>query len=279
MRNFFSKFGIWLLGALAVATVVLCIISSIGSGVGVLQDVAGTVVSPFRKFGTAISTRFREIGDYFDDLESLQEENEALKQENAELEEALRQAQFDQSENEILRQALNLRQQHRDYSLETARITDRSTGNWTSTFTLSKGTSHGIAQGDCVIDTYGNLIGIITEAGSKWSTVTTILDTDSQIGATVFRTGEVAVTSGELSLMAQGNLKLEYLSSETQLISGDLVVTSGLGGYYPSDIPIGSVVELDTDKTGVAQYAVLSPKVDFSSLSEVFVITDFDVVE
>lgn len=62
------------------------------------------------------------------------------------------------------------------------------------------------------------------------------------------------------------------------MLGGDLVVTSGLGGYYPSDLVIGSVVEVQMDDSGAASYAILEPKVDFDSLTEVFIIKSFDIV-
>lgn len=77
--------------------------------------------------------------------------------------------------------------------------------------TLNKGTSSGIAVGNCVVDDQGNLVGVIREAGLNWSTITTILDTDSSLGARVFRTGEVTVAMGDLALMETGRLKLSYL--------------------------------------------------------------------
>lgn len=145
--------------------------------------------------------------------------------------------------------------------------------------TLSKGTSSDIAIGDCVVNEEGYLVGVITDAGLTWSTVTTILDTDSQLGAKVFRTGEVTVTMGDLSLMQQGRLKLSYLSDESGLVNGDLLLTSGLGGYYPSGLGIGSVEEVRTDDNGLTKYAVIAPLVDMNQLTEVFVITHFDIVD
>ena len=139
--------------------------------------------------------------------------------------------------------------------------------------------SSGIAVGNCVVDDQGNLVGVIREAGLNWSTITTILDTDSSLGARVFRTGEVTVAMGDLALMETGRLKLSYLEGESSLINGDLIVTSGLGGYYPSQLVIGSVEEIRTDDNGLTRYAVLAPKTDLDSLSEVFVITSFDTVD
>ena len=279
MKQFFSKNGILLLAAVTIVAVIMCIVSAVSNGTGILHNVAGVVASPFRAAGSAVSDWVGGIGDHFQTVEDLQRENEALRRENARLKEENRQATVDSEENARLRNILNLRQQRRDFTLESAHITERSSSNWASTVTLGKGTNCDIAIGDCVVDEYGYLVGVVTDAGLNWSTVTTLLDTDSQLGALVFRTGETTVAMGDLSLMSTGKLKLSYLQSESSLINGDLIVTSGLGGYYPSDLVIGAVEEILTDDSGLTQYAILAPKTDLDSLVEVFVITDFVVVD
>ena len=279
MKQFFSKNGILLLAAVTIVAVIMCIVSAVSNGTGILHNVAGVVASPFRAAGSAVSDWVGGIGDHFQTVEDLQRENEALRRENARLKEENRQATVDSEENARLRNILNLRQQRRDFTLESAHITERSSSNWASTVTLGKGTNCDIAIGDCVVDEYGYLVGVVTDVGLNWSTVTTILDTDSQLGALVFRTGETTVAMGDLSLMSTGKLKLSYLQSESSLINGDLIVTSGLGGYYPSDLVIGAVEEILTDDSGLTQYAILAPKTDLDSLVEVFVITDFVVVD
>ena len=95
----------------------------------------------------------------------------------------------------------------------------------------------------------------------------------------MFRTGETTVVQGDLGLMNQGQLKLAYLAGESSVINGDLVMTSGLGGYYPSDLVIGSVEEIRTDDNGLTKYAVMTPKVDLDALVQVFVITDFTIID
>ena len=180
---------------------------------------------------------------------------------------------------ERLRDLLELESQRRDLKTVSARVSERSVDNWSSTLTLNRGTSAGIAIGNCAIDQYGDLVGVVTDAGLNWCTVTTVLDTSSAIGAKVFRTEQVAVAQGQLSLMTQGQLSLTYLESAEDLISGDLVVTSGLGGYYPAGLTIGTVEELRTDADGLTQYAAVTPKAAIASLTQVFLITEFDVVE
>lgn len=279
MKKFFSKNGILLLCAAVVISLGLCILSAVGSNSGFLRNAVGIILTPFRSVGATVTGWVEQMGDRFDSADALKEENQELRAQIAKLEEEIRQAEKDSAENVRLRNLLNLRQQRRDFTFESARITEHSVSNWASTLTLSKGTSHGIAIGDCVVSDEGYLVGIVAQVGLNWCTVTTILDTDCQLGAKVFRTGEITVASGDLKLMDSNRLKLSYLSDGGNLVGGDLILTSGLGGHYPPDLVIGSVEEMKTDDNGLTKYAILAPKVRLDELEEVFVITDFDVID
>ena len=278
MKKFFGKHGIVILSAAAILAVVLCVVSALGSGTGFLHNAAGVIASPFRAAGGAISGWISDTKAHFESVDSLQEENRQLRKSVADLESQLREVQRDQDENRRLRTLLDLRQKREDFSFESARIVGRGASNWEATLTLDAGTGHDIAVGDCVVSEEGFLVGVVTEAGWNWSTVTTILDPNSQLGATVFRTGETTVAQGELSLMHDNRLKLGYLQNDSRLMNGDLILTSGLGGYYPSGLVIGSVEELRTDDNGLTRYGILIPQVNVHNLKQVFVITDFQVV-
>jgi len=279
MKNFFTKNGIILLTVSTVLAVALCIVSAASRGTGFVHNALGVIASPFRAAGGAVTGWVSSISEHFESVESLQLENDELRKQVAELERQLRQAQEDSEENRRLRTLLNLRQQRQDFVFESAKIVAQSSSNWASTLTLNKGTSAQVAVGDCVVNEEGFLVGVITDAGLNWSTVTTILDTSSQLGSKVFRTGETTVAQGDLSLMNSGFLKLSYLADESSAINGDLVVTSGLGGFYPSDLVIGSVDAIYTDDNGLTKYAVLQPKVSLADLTQVFVIVDFQVID
>ena len=245
MKNFFNKTGIWILAAAVVIVVTLSILSA--TGTGIINNIAGAIASPFRSAGAAIGNWFGSIADKFDDVEALQKENEELRKRVAQLEDANRQAVTDSQENQRLRSLLNLRQQRRDFTFESAKVTQYENSNWASTLTLNRGTSCGVAVNNCVVNETGALVGVVTEVGLNWCTVATVLDTQAQFGVTVFRTGEAAVAMGDLSLMHQGKLKLNYLSGTNPPAGGDLVLTSGLGGYYPSGLVIGTVEDVRTD--------------------------------
>lgn len=85
------------------------------------------------------------------------------------------------------------------------------------------------------------------------------------------------MAEGDFALMSEGLLKLTYLPEDTVLLNGDVILTSGVGGVYPKDLVIGTVKQVRTDSSGMGTYAVIEPKVDLDKLTQVFIITDFDI--
>ena len=279
MKRFLQEHGIWVLVAAAVIAVALAAMSFFSSTSSPLANVAGILASPFRNAYTSVVGWFDDKQAYYTNVKTLEEENAALRRRNAELEAAARQAEKDSEENKRLRELLNLREQRRDLSdFEAAFVTEHTVTNWTSSLTLNKGTAHGVEVNDSVIDETGALVGVVSEVGYNWCTVLTIVDTDTSLGAQVFRTKDLGLASGDFSLMGEKRLRLEYLPAGCQLIGGDLVVTSGLGGYFPEELVIGSIEEIQKDDAGAASYAVVAPAVDFDVLTEVFIIKSFDIV-
>ena len=136
--------------------------------------------------------------------------------------------------------------------------------------------------GDCVVDEYGNLVGVISVVGANWSTLITVVDVDLEMGGLIARTDGAAILEGDFELMGQGKLKLTYLPEDTQLLAGDTILTSGLvsGGTatYPSGLVVGYVEEVRSDDSGMSDYAVLTPAAQLGTLEQVFVIKAFDMV-
>lgn len=279
MKDFLKRNGLWVLFAVAVIAVSLAVMSFFNTTSSPLANAAQVITSPFRTAFTAVADWFNDKQAYYADYKALEEENQELKDQIAKMERSVRQAEADSAENERLRELLNLRPQEEKWELESATILERSSSNWTRSFTLSKGTDCGISVYDAVITSEGFLVGTVSEVGTNWCTVLCITDTDTSLGALVFRTDEIGVAEGDFQLMGQSKLKLSYLSPDAQLLNGDLIVTSGLGGFLPSGLVIGSVEEVKLDDSGSTQYAVLQPSADFDALTEVFVIKDFTVVE
>lgn len=280
MKNFLKEHGLWVLFAAAVIAVALALLSVFSNTSSPLANAANTIASPFRNAYISVATWFNDKQRYYKDTSALEAENAQLRQQLAEMQADIRQARKDREENARLRRLLDLREQRRDLTsdLEAATVTEHTVTNWTSSLTLNKGTLHGVEVNDCVMDETGAMVGIISETGTNWSTVLTLVDTDTSLGAQVFRSGDLGLAQGNFSLMEKNLLRLDYLPAECELLGGDLVLTSGLGGYYPSGLVIGSVEEVKVDDSGAAPYAILSPAVDFDALTQVFIIKSFDIV-
>lgn len=279
MKNLFTKYGLMLLSLAAAVAVILSVMAYFANSSAAFPNVAGIIASPFRAASAAVTGKVNGWLDYLTEFDRLKEENEELKRRIAEMEETVRQAEYDRDENQRLREVAGLREQRRELSLESARVVKQDTSNWESLLTVDKGASCGVAVGDCVITETGCLVGVVTEAGYNWSTIRTILDSESSIGALVFRSGASALAQGDFALMSRGLLELNYMGTDADVVSGDLVVTSGVGGYYPSQLVVGYVSEVGTGDDGLAQYAVVTPQADISSLVQVFIVTDFTIVD
>ena len=279
LNDFFRNNGLWILLVAALLSALLAFASVTGASSSIPENAANVLATPFRAGASKFATWYNERQIYRNDVTKLEEEVARLRKQIADMEEAVRQAENDSEENRRLREWLGLRQQRRDLSdLETALITEYAVSNWAGAVTLDKGANHGVEAGDCVIDPTGALVGVIERAGTNWSTMRTLIDTDTAIGAQVFRTKELGVLKGEFSLMERGQVRLDYLPADSRLLAGDLVVTSGVGGYYPSGLVIGVVDEVRLNDAGSAPYAVITPQSDVSALTQVAIIKSFDIV-
>lgn len=276
MRN--NGFLILVIAVLLAAITAVCSYA-FGGMANPLSNALGVITTPIRNGVNSFVGWAEGVYNYSFRYDELQAENDRLRQQIAKLEEQARQGSADSKENERLRELLGLREKRRDFEFESATITARSSSNWASTLILSKGAGQGVEHGDCVVDAAGNLVGVIDEVGANYSVMITVVDANLEMGGILARTDSAAILEGDFTLMSEGRLKLTYLPENTELITGDLVLTSGKGGAYPAGLVVGTIESLHTDASGMTRYAVLTPQTDLASLIEVFIIKDFDIVE
>ncbi|MCI5703670.1 MAG: rod shape-determining protein MreC [Pseudoflavonifractor sp.] len=284
MKDFLKHNGILILVIAVLLALITAVLSlTFGGMADPLSNAAGVIATPFRN-GINAFVNWTE-GVYSDAFqrESMQEELEALKKENAELKKQARDGAAASRENERLRNLLGLKTERPDFQLQEAAVTARSASNWSSTLTISKGSAADVAAGDCVVDEYGNLVGVISEVGLNWSRLITVVDVDLEVGGLIARTDGAAILEGDFQLMGQGRLKLAYLPEDTRLLAGDTILTSGLKSgdtaAYPSGLVVGYVEEVRSDDSGMSDYAVLTPAAELGKLEQVFVIKEFSMVE
>lgn len=280
MKDFFRNNGLLILIIAVLLTLIIGVASALMGGVAdPLSNLAGIITTPFRDGINHVVTWAEEQYEGVFRRNELQADYEDLKKKYAALEGELREAQQANDENARLRNLLGLREKRRDLELESATVTAYGASNWDSTLTISKGSSTGVEAGDCVIDEYGNLVGIIREVGVNWSNLITVVDSELEVGGLIARTDGAAILEGDFALMGQGKLKLSYLPENSELMAGDQVLSSGLSGTYPAGLVVGHIEEVRTEASGMTRYAVVAPETELNALKQVFVIKSFDIVE
>ena len=280
MKDFFHKNGVLLLViALLLSLLVGTSSALMGGTADPLSNAATTITAPVRSLVSNVLDWAEGVYNYVFRYEELNTELDTLRKQVADLEAQLRESGEAARENQQLRQLLRLQEKHQDFVFESSRVSQRSTTNWESTFTLSKGSSAGVQTGNCVISETGALVGVVEEVGLNYCRVSTVINTDIEMGGICVRTDCAGILEGDFALMSQGRLKLSYLPDDAQLRPGDQILTSGQGDIYPPDLVVGRVEELRSDPSGMMRYAVLKPQARLDSLVEVFIIKEFDVVE
>lgn len=242
-----------------------------------MNNAVSMVMNPLKSVTSILVRRAENLYNYIFGYELLEAENEQLRVVMAEQNQDIRNSQTYKEENENLRSLLELRDKHTDYSLEIANVVSWGASSYGSVMTISKGASAGLEPGMCAITADGQVLGLITETGTSWASVTTILDTTSEIGAYIFGSGYTCIAQGDFELLRQGTLRASYISSSATIRNGDQLLTSGDGDIYPPGLVIGSVTDVGEDEINVAKYAVITPTVDINSVEQVFVIKAFDI--
>lgn len=280
MKEYLRKNGIRVGIIVAAAALLIGLGAAARDGnIGFIQNASGVIKSPMQKVLSSAVNWFDSIYGYLYEYDSLMAENESLRSQLADAQKSARDGIAASEENVRLRKALELREQHTDYELESAKVVLWSSSNWSSSFTISKGETSGIEMGDPVITEYGAVVGQITELGTNWATVSTLIDVDMSVGAFVGAAGNSGMCVGEYSMMRNKQAKLTYLADGAQIFVGDDVLTSGSGGAFPAGLVIGSLVAVQTEAGGQIEYGIVEPQCDLDSLVQVFIIKSFEVVE
>ena len=274
MKHIFStRVRVVLIVAILLA-VILTVIGSL-TGMSFPDMVVKGILTPIRTGASKLTDQAEQMYNYMFKYESLLAENAALKEELAALEEDARLADSVARENDRLRALLALKEANEDYNLVDCYIISRSSQEWSSSFTVNRGTSSGIEAGMCAITANGEVVGLVSEAGSNYAIVKSVLDSSLEISATISSSGYNGMVQGGYSTGLAGLLRMDYLPSSSVIRNNDQVVTSG-STVYPRNLIIGYVVDAGFDDTGVAKYALLQPAVNVGSLEQVFIVTEYD---
>ena len=273
MKKLFTGRVKTILGFALALAILTGIISSM-FGAAWPSRVVRTVITPIRSAISAVSRQVERYYNFQFSYESLEARNDYLQKRLTQMEDDVRTADALERENKRLRELCNLRDEHADYVFDDAYIVSWDSSSWKNAFTIAKGTGDGLAEGMAVVTEYGQVAGLITEIGSNWATVTTVLDNSLEISACVASSGNTGVVQGAYTYGYPNKLRLNYLPAETILRNNDQVVTTG-SSLYPKGLILGYIEDAGMDETGVAKYAIVQPAADFDTLEQVFIVTNY----
>lgn len=265
--------------AFIIALVVVIILAlaaasaSEGSRIKAVGNIISVPIAPLQSVISFMSKQIAGIFDYFKDVKATKAENEELMQRISELEKENRELERLQRENKELRDALNFLDQMESFEPIGCTIIAKDPGNWFEVFTINRGSKDGIEINSPVITAYG-LVGRVSEVDLFTSKVVSIIDMDSTVAARVSSSRDVVIVRGDASLRNSGLCRMDYISPDMDVMPGDIIETSGLGGIYPKGIIIGQVKEVIRNEGQFDAYAIINPVVDFKRLEEVIVLKE-----
>jgi rod shape-determining protein MreC len=138
---------------------------------------------------------------------------------------------------------------------------------WFRSVLVDRGTRHGVQPGHPVI-THEGVVGVVTATSSHAAKTMLLLDRQSAVDALVQRSRARGVVRG----IGRDRLEFEFVVRSADVVVGDEVVTSSLGGIFPKGLRLGRVAELRDAGGRLTRIAVIEPAVDLGQLEQVFVM-------
>ncbi len=233
-----------------------------------LKLAIGSLFLPLFGLSNSSDQLANKAGDAITTRSELLKQNDSLRTQNEELRMQALQAQETARENARFRQLIGW-QQTRPWKLKLAKVVLRDPSNWWRTVQIDKGRLDGLSN-DLPVLTMNGLVGRISAVSPATSTVILIGDPDCKVAAKIVETGDTGVI-GTTDPLDNSLVALGFLSKNAKLTPGQTVITSGLGGIFPTGIPIGTVADSHLVENGLFIEARVKLAADLGSLDEVWV--------
>jgi rod shape-determining protein MreC len=234
----------------------------------VKQGIASLFAPPFGLTRSAKETASK-AGDYVVPRSELIKQNEALRLENQQLKLQLQEAEKTAKENDQLHKLLAI-QQRTQFKLRPANVILHDPANWWRSVKIDVGTRDGISNNLPVLTIDGYLAGRIASASLTSSQVVLLGDPNCKVHSKVEETGDTGVV-GATGPLDSEFVEMNYLSKNASLKPGQNVRTSGEGGIFPRDIPIGKIVDTRSVEYGLATVARVRLGANLNALEQVWV--------
>lgn len=271
MKDFIQKYWRFAAGLLIVAGVLSLSLS------GILTPFVHVALNPLVATQRWVATRYNAIYQLVSspgDMAAIRAENDRLKNENETLRGQLIQLEERLKQAEVTESLLGVARARPDSNYVAAIVIGRDTNPFMRYVIIDQGSDAGLRRGMPVLTAQG-LVGRIDAVTASAARVQLVTDPDSAVNVRLPN----SETDGILVGSVTGDINLEMISQEAELTTGELILTSGLGGTYPSNILVGQVATVRKVETDLFQGASVQPVVDFNNLSAVLVVSNFRPVD
>jgi rod shape-determining protein MreC len=244
---------------------------------GVLRPVLGKVMDPFVRVQGWISNQFMAIYDFFTlprEVTDLMAENSQLRNEVSQLQSQIIELEEQLSEADILYALLDFARAKPENTYVAASVIGRDPNPFMHYLIIDHGSDDGIRYGMPVVTQQG-LVGKVDAVTASASRIQLINDPASSINVRM----QSLNVEAQLTGTSTGDLELTMIPADANVQPGEILLTSGLGGNYPSDILIGQVLNVQKKENAIFQTGVVESQVDFSSLRAVLVVTNFSAID
>lgn len=213
-----------------------------------------TLIYPLTELVQAPYLTYEKISDFFIKHIQLQRDNDALQQRFISYSATVQRYQDLEQENQHLRALLGA-QSRIPLHTQLAEIIAIPRDPYLRQVTINRGSQQGIKAGTAAIDEAG-LLGQITQVYPYTSTITLITNQDQSVPVAVQRTGQRAVLFGT---GIDDTVEIRYLPHSTDVRTGDLIITSGMDGIYPSGLAVAKVTQIDLSSSRAFAHIVCKP--------------------
>jgi len=232
-----------------------------------LRQGIAAVVYPLERLSSLPASLASRIGDFFVTQSQLQRDNEQLKHQQLLDGAALQAGKALESENQHLRQLLELRERlPREFIAAEMVYSNRDP--FTRRVVVDKGFQHGVRAGQAVVDEAG-VVGQVTRVFPWVSEVTLVTDREQAIPIQAVRSSLRGVTFG---IGYDGTLELRFMPVNADIQNGDLLVTSGIDGTYPPGLPVAVVSNVERNAAYPFARITCTPAASVTSFTQVLIV-------
>jgi rod shape-determining protein MreC len=225
---------------LVIASIVLMLVDNRTQQLEKLRTGLHTLVYPVIFLSTIPGDMFHSISKSLKERNSLQEENERLKQEVLYYKSRFEKLYALEADNERLKRLLGQSEDIAEQVL-LAELVEVSLEPYTQQIVLNKGTTDNVYVGQPVINGEG-VIGQVVHASYAQSIVTLLTDPDSAVPVMVMRNGLRGIMRGT---GVSDRLNMPYLTPDADIVAGDLLISSGMGGRFPTGYPVATITGIE----------------------------------